>query len=370
MNNRIYLDYNSTSPLAKSVIDFLAKGDFPFANPASIHKSGKQSRKLINQVTNQIFNTFGLDSKVYDLIYHSGATEFINTFFQFEKEDAFIYSPGDHKAALMQGEKCKYSYPMILDEMGIINYDHLKEVVRKHLEEHPRSRVMINFQWVNSETGIQQDLNEIVKLKAPNVYIHVDAVQTPGKIKDWNKLNDYADAYSYSAHKFGAMKGIGFSFCKVGFPLNPLILGGDQQDRLRAGTENPLSILSVGMALEELKHYPFEEISLLKSEIIKIIEQNKNLKVIGDLNKTNVNTICFIDLNNRADGNLIKFDMHGLDISSGSACSAGSVEPSNTLQSLGYENYAKNGLRISLGASNLNQREEILTKLTKIINTL
>ena len=370
MNNRIYLDYNSTSPLAKSVIDFLAKGDFPFANPASIHKSGKKSRKLINQVTNQIFKSFGLDSKVYDLIYHSGATEFINTFFQFEKDDAYIYSPADHKAALMQGEKCRYSYPMLLDENGLINYVHLKELIRKHLDEHLSSRVMINFQWVNSETGIIQELNKIAKFKAPNVYIHVDAVQTPGKINKWNQLNDYVDAFSYSAHKFGALKGIGFSFCKVGFPLNPLILGGDQQAKLRAGTENPLGVLSIGMALEELKDYPFEEVKTLKKEIADLILSNPNLELVGQLDFTNANTICFIDKNNRADGNLIKFDMQGLDISSGSACTAGSVEPSPTLQALGHSDYAKNGLRISLGPDNLIQKQELMEKLSKIIKSL
>lgn len=370
MNNRIYLDYNSTSPLAKSVIDFLAKGDFPFANPASIHKSGKQSRKLINQVTNQIFKTFGLDFKVYDLIYHSGATEFINTFFQFGPNDAFLYSPADHKASLMQGEKCKYAYPMLLDENGLINYDHLKELIRKHLDEHPNSRIMINFQWVNSETGIVQNLKEITKLKAPNVYIHVDAVQSPAKIPQWNELDEYADAYSYSAHKFGALKGVGFSFCKVGFPLNPLILGGDQQASRRAGTENPLGVLSIGMALEELKDYPMQEVLSLKKEIIKCINSNERLQLIGKIEHTNVNTICFIDKNNRADGNLIKFDMQGLDISSGSACTAGSIQPSPSLQALGYSEYAHNGLRISLGPENVKQADEVFKKLTNIISKL
>ena len=83
-----------------------------------------------------------------------------------------------------------------------------------------------------------------------------------------------------------------------------------------------------------------------------------------------MNTICFIDKNNRADGNLIKFDMQGLDISSGSACTAGSIEPSQALQALGLNDFAKNGMRISLGPANLDQRNDLLAKLSNIIPKL
>tara|TARA_B100001971_G_C18268046_1_gene596645 strand:- start:83548 stop:84660 length:1113 start_codon:yes stop_codon:yes gene_type:complete len=370
LNSRIYLDYNSTSPLAKSVIDFLAKGDFSYANPSSIHKSGKDARRLINQVTNQIFQTFHLDPKVYDLYFHSGATEFINTFFQFKKDDAYLFSAADHKAALKQGEKCKYAYPISIDENGVLDIDQIKERIKAHLKSYPHSRVLINIQWVNSETGIIQDLSFLKEIKQENVFIHIDAVQSPGKIDDWQVLNEYADAYSYSAHKFGALKGLGFSFCKVGYPLEPLLIGGDQQAGNRAGTENPLGVMTIGLALEELKHYPRLEIRKLKDEVINLIKSNENLLLVSDPQNSNANTICFVDKHNRADGNLIKFDLQGLDISSGSACSAGSVEPSAALLAMGHEQYAQNGLRISLGPDNLEKKDLILEKLKKVIASL
>jgi len=367
LNSRIYLDYNSTSPLAKSVIDFLAKGDFSFQNPASIHQGGKSALKIQNDIRAKLYETFSLDESKYNLVFHSGATEFISTFFQFDSDDLYVYSPADHKAALEQAYKANHTHEMSLNHHGNTDFSELLEAIKAHKIKFPLSQVLINYTWVHNETGVIWPLSEIEKLKSDNVYIHVDAVQSVGKVSDWTDLK-YGDVFTYSAHKFGALKGIGFSFIKMDTPFKALIRGGNQQNKLRAGTENVLAQQSIAFALSEVSYS--EELEEFKKDIEKMIQAHSRFEIIG-LNSQfgrNNNTINFIDKNQKADLNLIKFDMQGLDISSGSACTAGSVEASHTLLSYGYHEHAKNGLRISLGVDSLNFKDEIIKRLQSILN--
>jgi cysteine desulfurase len=367
LNNRIYLDYNSTSPFAKSVIDFLAKGDFAFENPASIHQGGKSALKVLNKIKDDLYSTFNVDKNSYDLIFHSGATEFINTFFQFAENDLFIYSPADHKAVLEQVNKAHHTYRIKLDKNGDFVIDDLKNAIKVHKDKFPQSKILVNYLWVHNETGVVWPLELIEELKQDNVFIHVDAVQSVGKILKWNRLLN-GDVFTYSAHKFGALKGVGFSFIKNDTPIQPLILGGNQQRSRRAGTENVMGAQSIVEALKDVKYS--EELVQFKLEIEKIIKSSKQYEIIGYGAKfgRNNNTINFIDHNNKADLNLIKFDMQGLDVSSGSACTAGAVDESHTLLSYGYMDYAKNGIRISLGVENLKVKDDIVNKIKTILN--
>ena len=363
--NRIYLDYNSTSPLAKSVIDYLAKGDFSFQNPASIHQGGKSALKDLNQTRDEIFHTFHIDPNQFELIFHSGATEFINTFFQFDDDDLFIYSPADHKATLEQAYKTKSSYQMKLDHNGDFNLEDLKLVINEHKEKFPMSKILVNYLWVHNETGVIWPLELIQEFKTDNVYVHVDAVQSVGKIEGWERPQ-CGDVLTYSAHKFGALKGIGFIFIKKDTPITALIRGGNQQNKRRAGTENVMGAKTISLAIKDVKFD--KKIAELRDEIENLLKTKNHIEVIGSGAKygRNNNTLNFIDKNNKADLNLIKFDMQGIDLSSGSACTAGALEPSHTLCSYGFEEYAKNGIRVSLGANSIADKAEILKKFKQI----
>ena len=363
--NRIYLDYNSTSPLAKSLIDYLAKGDFSFQNPASIHQGGKSALKDLNQTRDEIFHTFHIDPNQFELIFHSGATEFINTFFQFEDDDLFIYSPADHKATLEQAYKAKSSYQMKLDHKGDFNLEDLKLVINEHKEKFPMSKILVNYLWVHNETGVIWPLELIQEFKTSNVYVHVDAVQSVGKVQDWDRPQ-CGDVLTYSAHKFGALKGVGFSFIKKDTPLIPLIRGGNQQSNRRGGTENVMGAQTIALALSEVKYDA--KIGDLKTELEALLKSKSHLEIIGEDAKfgRNNNTLNFIDKNNKADLNLIKFDMLGIDLSSGSACTAGAIEPSHTLRAYGYDEFAKHGIRVSLGAESLADKSEIINKFKQV----
>jgi cysteine desulfurase len=368
LNNRIYLDYNSTSPLAKNVIDYLSKGDFPFQNPASIHQGGKSALKELNQARNEIFKKFHLDPNVYDLIFHSGATEFINTFFQFSENDLFIYSPADHKATLEQVSKAHHSHQMKIDTNGDFDLEDLKAAINQHKKQFPLGKILINYLWVHNETGVLWPLEQIKEFKTDNVYVHVDAVQSVGKIAAWDRPQ-CGDVLTYSAHKFGALKGIGFSFIKKDTPFTALIRGGNQQHKRRAGTENVMGAQSIVLALDEVQFD--KNILKLRDELEQIVKSISHCEIIGENSKfgRNNNTLNFIDKNNKADLNLIKFDMQGIDLSSGSACTAGALEPSHTLCAYGYEEFAKHGIRVSLGAESIQDKTEILNKFKQIFES-
>ena len=164
--------------------------------------------------------------------------------------------------------------------------------------------------------------------------IIVDAVQAPGKIAEWKELNDKLDAYSFSSHKFGGLKGIGFSFVKDSYDYSPLIIGGGQQNKLRSGTENPMGVDTTELALRDLiKEFSLDKINKmleLKKELEELIISTFGKDSIVGLNakKRNVNTINFIIPSIKATLALMAFDLEGIQVSSGSACSSGANIPS------------------------------------------
>lgn len=373
MKDRIYLDYNATSPLSKKVIDFLGKGDFLFANPASIHTAGKKSKKSQSEVESFLLNTFGLQSS-HLVYFHSGATEALNTFFNLEINSIMIYSAADHAAVL---EIAKFNANRGIETLCIENQIDGRVDLAK-LEEHLQKstkKVFFNFTWIGNESGILSDLKRLIELKEKyEFYIHVDAVQTIMRFDAWNMLYPQVEAYSYSAHKFGALKGIGFSFIKNGYKLKPLIVGGGQQKGIRSGTENTLGVATIKLALEDiiekgnlLESYKFrDKIKALFKEIVGengiIICENNNL--------SSACTVALIFKKHKSDISLMHFDLQGIDVSFGSACSSGSIGGATSLLSMGLSEYQKHFIRISYGPESYMEEKNILLKLKNVFESL
>jgi len=208
---------------------------------------------------------------------------------------------------------------------------------------------LLNLTWVNNITGIVNSLEDTSKLKQNNnLLIHVDATQAIGKIKDWKKLNHDIDAYTFSGHKFGALKGVGFSFVKKGLFNFELINGGGQQ-KFRSGTLNTTGILSLKLALEELNEQQ-KDYSFLRDSFENKLKSSlgDNIEIIGSSASRNFNTSCilFKDLNVQDLFNVI--DMNNFDISFGSACSSGVVSSNKAIVCMGYsEIESKSILRFS-----------------------
>jgi len=383
---RLYLDYNATSPLSQSVIDWLKSGEVLFANPASQHSSGKASRKLINETRTRLFNTFHQNENETKLFFHSGATEAIMTFaYSFSewarlqgKELLICYSKIDHPAVTSLGEHffgphVKF-FELLIDQN--LHYDHAQNLknIQDKKDNNPDLLILYHHLWVHNETGIVSPLSELKNFKSiPDLYIHVDAVQAPGKILDWKHLK-VADIFSFSAHKFGALKGIGFSFFSSKISFSPLMIGGGQQGGLRSGTENPQGIKSVALALMDLENVDVSRVTDLRKKLDDYIEgELSNLGgVISSLAvDRNSTTIYFYFNKISSDIALALFDLNGLMISAGSACNSGAAKTSAIMNHLGYKAEAKNGLRISfdfdLKEADL---EEIISRLKLIFNKL
>ncbi|MEX0798096.1 MAG: aminotransferase class V-fold PLP-dependent enzyme [Bacteriovoracaceae bacterium] len=381
MKRRYYLDYNSTSPFSTKLQSFLAKGDFSFAtfaNPASVHSSGQKARKLVNETISFLFKTFDLDNKAFSLIFHSGATEASSTFFESAQAgDGFFFCKSDHAATLAVAEKLKNRgvrcIPLAIDSNGDLLAQRAIEDIQNFKNKNAGAKIYLNYLALHNETGVYWPVSEAVKIKAATgAHVHVDATQMPGKVKDWDQLRPQLDAYTFSAHKFGALNGVGFSFINKRFALTPIFKGGGQQRGVRGGTENVLGIYSIKLALEETLQSDLDDLENFRNELEDIIRKKNETLIVGDKSKfgRSVNTVNFILKNQKADISLIQFDLAGLDVSSGSACRAGSIEPSGTLIEMGLSEFAKNGVRISLGPENLKDKEEIKRRLKDVLNKL
>jgi cysteine desulfurase len=382
--DRLYLDYNATSPLSHSVLDWVKSGDLLFANPASQHSSGKASRKIINETRALVFKTFGKAESDTKLFFHSGATEAMMTFaYSFsewarlhKREVLICYSKIDHPAVTSLSERYFGEHVEFM-ELSIdqkLEYQHelnLSRLIEKKKEK-PHLVILYHHLWVHNETGLVSPLTELERFKSiPDLFLHVDAVQAPGKIVNWRELL-VGDIFSFSAHKFGAFKGLGFSFFKKDMPFAPFLTGGGQQQGLRSGTENPQAVMSLSLALKDLVQVDVKKNSLQRQQLESFLK--KELAGLGEVithPEQNSNTIYFYLNSLSSDIALALFDLEGMEISAGSACSSGAAKASIILTHMGLHSVAKNGLRLSFGFELSDQeREKIQQRLERVLQKL
>jgi cysteine desulfurase len=360
----------------------LKSGDFLFGNPSSQHQSGKSSRKLINSARSKIYETFSKNEKDHTLFYHSGATESFYTYAQSFAEDCRLkgknllicFSNIDHPAVTSLEERffgphVKFFHLKRDERTHYLHGENLTSI-RDKKENDPDLVILYHHLWVHNETGFVSPLGEITRYKdIPDLFIHVDSVQAPGKISDWRELSE-GDIWSFSGHKFGALKGTGFTLMKKTIPFHPLFTGGGQQGNLRSGTENPMAAHALALALRDI-----EEVDVVSTKV-KVEKIREELRVLLK-GKGNIlfekemasNTIYFYLNSLTSDLGLALFDTNGIMISAGSACSSGSAKESKLLLAMGLKDVARNGLRISfpLDDSEIDEKE-IIYRFSEILN--
>ena len=338
---RFYLDYNSTSPLASSVKEWLKNDDLPFANPASIHSSGKRSRKFIDETTTYIKDLF--NAHEFNIFYHSGASEGINTIIKGYPKAHVFCSVIDHASVIKAQNPGVTFHTFPVDSNG--KFDKEKLIAEINVCE---GLVLLNFTWVHNVTGVVWDLKFAEEIKKETgATIHVDAVQVPGKIENWKEINPHLDFYTFSGHKFGALKGVGLTLYKEKFI--PLIHGGGQQGGVRSGTENAMGVYSLKLALKELdQKINLKELREAKEILEKSIKEYAT--IVAEKAPRNNNTILFLQDLETPEIVQIAFDLAGLELGTGSACSSGLQVPDRILKALGFsEEDALKGFRLSLG---------------------
>ncbi len=362
--NRVYLDYNATTPVDPAVLDaMLPYFSANFANASSIHTPGQRARNAVETAREQVAALIGANPK--EIIFTSGGTESDNhaifgiinnaaaPSFAGARHDAghIITTAIEHEAVLnacqaaeKRGAQVTY---LPVDENGRINPATLKSAIRPET-------VLITVMHANNELGTVQRLEEIGEIaKAADIYFHTDAVQSIGKIPV--NVNSLAvDLLSLSGHKIYAPKGIGAIYIRSGIHLQQLLYGGHHQRGARPGTENVAGIVGLGAAAEIANKSLAEDakrVSKLRDHLEKTILQqvpDARANAAGAPRTPNTTNIVFPGVEGEA--LLISLDLKGLACSTGAACSSGAVEPSHVLTAIGLSpEDARASLRFSLG---------------------
>jgi len=370
----IYLDNAASTQIHSDVLDsmlpFLKE---QYGNPSSIHRYGRLSRKAIHKARKQIASL--INANPAEILITSGGTESNNTVLigissQFP-DSQIITSSIEHDAIL---EPCKklisngfqVNY-LSVDKSGIINTMDLKNIISKKTS-------LVSIMFGNNEVGTIQPISEIVKICHENkVVFHTDAVQAVGKIAiDVKELG--VDLLSISSHKLHGPKGVGALYIKDGVKIDPVILGGGQEFRLRSGTENVASIVGFGQACEIAQNNLIENNSLIKKLqtllVKRVLDEIPEVTFNGHSEYRLSNNAHFTFLGVNGEDLIIKLDEYGVAASTGSACSVNTQKASHVLESMGFSLEQITGsLRLTVGIFNteneINKTVDILKKVVE-----
>ena len=365
----IYFDYNATAPLHKNVIKKIQSLKFEeFGNPSSVHKIGRNSKKVVEEVRRNILSI--LKAKNYDLIFTSGATESNNLAIKgFIKKNNIktIYSLETEHASVIDVVKSLEIEKKFFktNSNGTVNLKEIEEVLSKQT-----TPFLVSIMFANNESGIIHPINEIAKIvKKYKGIIHCDGVQSLGKIEiNLDSLD--VDLFSISSHKIGGPTGIGALLINTRNNITPEIIGGGQEKNLRSGTENFLGILGFGEAMNEVKNLT----KICNSEIRNnrdLLETNlkklsNEIKIFGEDADRLANTCYFAYPSMTSENQVIALDQKGICVSSGAACSSGKVEPSHVLKAMKVDDkYIHSAIRVSLGWDSTKEQVETFFNVWK-----
>ncbi len=353
-----YLDYNATTPLdplvAEEMRPFLS-GEF--GNASSFHKKGQAARNAVELARERIADF--LEIEPGDLIFTSGGTEADNLALKgtLERQASttnrrhLVVSTIEHQAVLhpaqtLEKNGFKVSYVPVTGD-GLVDLDALKSVVTDET-------ALVSIMHANNETGVIQPIEEIARIAhAKGALFHTDAVQSFGKIPI-NIEKTGIDLMTISAHKICGPKGAGALYIRKGLKIKAALHGGHQEKNIRPGTENVAAIAGFGRAAELAAKNQKEEsagVLRLRDKLFSGLKESiSGIQLNGDLGKrvTNTLNISFEGL----DGEtlLMNLDLKNIYVSTGSACTAGSVEPSHVLIAMGLsDKLARAAIRFSLG---------------------
>ncbi|WP_144698867.1 cysteine desulfurase family protein [Fictibacillus phosphorivorans] len=374
----VYLDHAATSPVHPEVIEemipFLTEH---FGNPSSIHQFGRQTRKALDDARSMIATSIGASRN--EIIFTSGGTEsdnlaILGTVSALENKGKHVITTEvEHHAVLHtfhELEKRGYDVTYLsVDKEGRISLDELKRSLRE-------DTILVSIMYCNNETGTTQDIKEIGSiLKEKEILFHTDAVQAYGLISiDVNELN--IDLLSASGHKINSPKGTGFLFVKEGTPFLPQGFGGEQERKRRAGTENVAGIAALRKAASIAEKEREERFSQYRTfrDTMKKIWQEEEVSFIengsSDHFLPHILNVSFHGV--KTEVLLVNLDLAGIAASSGSACTAGSHEPSHVLKAMfGNDVRTKTSVRFSFGLGNkLEDIEYAAHETAKIVKRL
>ncbi|MEH7112034.1 cysteine desulfurase family protein [Neobacillus niacini] len=354
---RIYLDHAATTPMHPRVIEKMVEVmNTNFGNPSSIHSFGREARHYIDLARETMARSIG--AKENEIIFTSGGTEADNMALfgaaesNLHKGKHIITTMVEHHAVLHAGqrlEKMGYEVTYLpVDEKGDISLDELQKALRE-------DTILVSIMYGNNEVGTIQPIKEIGELlKAHQAIFHTDAVQAYG-IEAINVDELQVDLLSVSAHKINGPKGIGFLYIRDKVKLVPRAFGGEQERKRRAGTENVAAIVGFGEAVKiasedrSAKRKMYQEFK--DTFIQRLSEHDIEFSINGMLENSLPHVLNLSFPGTNVEAMLVNLDLAGIAVSSGSACTAGSIEPSHVLVAMfGKESERLiNSIRFSFG---------------------
>ena len=376
MSERAYFDWNATAPLRQEARAAMVTSLGLTGNASSVHAEGRAVRRLVELAREQVAGLAGAEAK--NVTFTSGATEAnmlaltpaIEIGGRKEPRDRLFISAIEHPSVRSGG---RFSADAV-EELpvtgeGVVDLHALRSAIAR------AERPLISVMLANNETGVIQPISDIAAIvHAANGVLHVDAVQGPGRIAC--RIGELgADLMSLSAHKLGGPQGAGALVSRGDIHIGePLIKGGGQERGLRAGTENVAAIAGFGAAAA---------VAANQADAARMADSRDRLEagikailpealIFGESAPRLPNTTLFAVPGMKAETAIIAFDLNGIAVSSGSACSSGKVQASHVLAAMGVKSsLAQGAVRVSLGWSTSERDiENLLNALTKVVSSL
>ncbi|MFA5570439.1 MAG: cysteine desulfurase family protein [Sphaerochaetaceae bacterium] len=356
----VYLDNNATTQMADEVIKVMKETFELYGNASSMHAFGRGASQKIEEARTNVAHM--LNAEPHEIIFTSGGTESDNAIFALARDmidegsqkNRIITTTIEHPAII---ETCRYLVKrgykvdyIPVDVTGKIDIDAYKELLRDDV-------LLVSVMAGNNEIGTIQPIEEVTQLaKKYGALVHTDAVQAIGKmdvdVKRWG-----VDYLSISAHKFYGPKGVGALFVKKGAPFGPFVKGGHQENGLRAGTYNTCAIIGMGEAAKLVINDGDKERKMLwklREKLRKgLLEAIPHSIMNGHPTESLPGTLNVSFAAAEGESILLMLDLHGVAVSTGSACATGSLEPSYVLLAAGLNvELAHGSIRFSFGRYN------------------
>lgn len=385
----IYFDNSATTPMHPLVIKKMnaAMRDF-YGNPSSLHSFGRESHALLDKAREKAREFIGA-TESSEIVFTSGGSEADNLAILGLVKRSKVQKP--HVITSSIEHKAIIETIQVLEKKGLVDATYLRvdrfgrvdpEDVKREIRY---NTILITIMYVNNEVGTRQPIREVGKYleklnKAregggfPRIYLHTDAVQAfPYFNCDVKYL--HVDMLSVSAHKFNGPKGVGFLYVKEGTPIEKIIYGGAQEGNHRAGTENLAGIAGMVKAIEILAKDQAKEVKHvmeLRDKVIKSVLKIPGAELTGHKSERSPAIASFVFSGIEGESILVNLDLEGIAVSTGSACSSGTLSPSHVLTGCGFSHQdAQGNIRVSLGRFNTESEvKKFLAVLPGIIERL
>jgi cysteine desulfurase len=356
MTDRIYLDWNATAPLRPQARSAALAALDATGNPSSVHAEGRAARRLIEHAREEVAALAGAEPR--NVVFTSGGTEAnMLALTPGSAADRLLVSAIEHPSVLAGGRFPPAAVERLpVTACGQLDLTAFERRLAVLAGQAPGGRVLVSLMLANNETGVVQPVSQAARLAhAAGALLHVDAIQAAGRIPcDINALG--ADLLTLSGHKIGAPKGVGALIRRDAALAiaEPLIKGGGQERGLRAGTENVAGIAGFGAAAAAAREGLAAEsarMAGLRDRLESaLVAASPDIVIFGAATERLPNTTLFALAGMKAETAIIAFDLDGVGVSSGAACSSGKVQPSHVLAAMGVPpQLARGAIRVSLG---------------------